>query len=65
MNTGQTLVFRVDRDNRNHINITNGPLAYRYQFEEFYIHYGNDTGSEHKINGVAFPAEVSEQKKIT
>ena len=44
------------------VNITGGPLAYHYQFEEIYIHYGmdNDYGSEHRINNYAFPAEVSE-----
>lgn len=35
--------------------------AYRYQFEEIYIHYGteNNQGSEHQIHGYAFPGEVS------
>lgn len=34
--------------------------AYRYQFEEIYIHYGieNNQGSEHQIQGYAFPGEV-------
>lgn len=60
MNTGQSLVFRVDKENKNHVNITGGPLAYRYQFEEFYIHFGStdNSGSEHKIGGYTFPAEV-------
>lgn len=60
LNTGQSLVFRVDKENKNHVNITGGPLAYRYQFEEFYIHYGSSdhSGSEHTISGYAFPAEV-------
>lgn len=60
-NTGQSLVFRVDKDTKQHINITDGPLAYRYQFEEIYIHYGSDNhkGSEHHIQGYSFPVEVS------
>lgn len=61
LNTGQSLVFRVDKDAKNSpINITGGPLAYRYQFEEFYIHYGtvNQQGSEHKIHGYTFPGEI-------
>jgi hypothetical protein len=60
-NTGQTLVFRVDKDTKHHVNISGGPLAYRYQFEEIYIHYGteNHQGSEHHIKGYSFPAEVS------
>lgn len=59
-NTGQSLVMRVDGDTKHHVNITGGPLAYRYQFEEIYIHYGaeNHQGSEHRIHGHAFPAEV-------
>jgi hypothetical protein len=61
-NTGQTLVFRVDKDTKHHVNISGGPLAYRYQFEEIYIHYGTDNhqGSEHHIHGYSFPAEVSQ-----
>ncbi|XP_065201090.1 carbonic anhydrase-related protein 10 isoform X2 [Planococcus citri] len=60
INTGQSLVFRVDKENKNHVNITGGPLAYRYQFEEFYIHFGStdNSGSEHKIGGYTFPAEI-------
>lgn len=60
-NTGQFLVFRADREAKIRVNITGGPLAYHYQFEEIYIHYGLDDGhgSEHRINNYAFPAEVS------
>lgn len=60
-NTGQSLVFRVDKDSKYVLNITEGPLTYRYQFQEFYIHFGTDNnlGSEHKIQGYSFPAEVS------
>lgn len=59
-NTGQSLVFRVDKDTKQHVNISGGPLAYRYQFEEIYIHYGieNQQGSEHHIQGYSFPAEI-------
>ncbi|XP_012169084.1 carbonic anhydrase-related protein 10 isoform X2 [Bombus affinis] len=59
-NTGQFLVFRADREAKVRVNITGGPLAYHYQFEEIYIHYGmdNDYGSEHRINNYAFPAEI-------
>lgn len=60
-NTGQTLLFRVDSDVKHHVNISGGPLAYRYQLEEMYIHYGieNHQGSEHSIHGYFFPGEVS------
>lgn len=59
-NTGQSLAFRIDRDTKQYVNISGGPLAYRYQFEEIYIHYGieNNRGSEHTINGYHFPGEV-------
>ncbi|XP_044254971.1 uncharacterized protein LOC123005340 isoform X1 [Tribolium madens] len=59
-NTGQSLVFKVDKDTKQHVNISGGPLAYRYQFEEIYIHYGveNQKGSEHHIHGYSFPAEI-------
>uniref|UniRef100_A0A1B0DB36 Uncharacterized protein n=1 Tax=Phlebotomus papatasi TaxID=29031 RepID=A0A1B0DB36_PHLPP len=58
-NTGQSLVFRVDKDTKQYVNISGGPLAYRYQFEEIYIHYGteNSQGSEHHIHGYSFPGE--------
>lgn len=61
INTGQTLVFRVDKDLKLPVNISGGPLAYRYQFEEMYFHYGisNSHGSEHTIRGHSFPGEVS------
>ncbi|CAB4056849.1 unnamed protein product [Lepeophtheirus salmonis] len=98
-NTGQFLVFKVesDRMSKMPVNITGGPLAYRYQFEKMIFHWGNDMGrdlteedesesneedeegrhadpshggsqvrrgyrlvpgSEHSIDGKAFPAEI-------
>ncbi|XP_057321248.1 carbonic anhydrase-related protein 10 isoform X1 [Microplitis mediator] len=59
-NTGQFLVFKADKDAKTRVNITGGPLAYHYQFEEIYIHYGmtNEHGSEHQVNNYAFPAEI-------
>uniref|UniRef100_A0A182FIP3 Uncharacterized protein n=1 Tax=Anopheles albimanus TaxID=7167 RepID=A0A182FIP3_ANOAL len=59
-NTGQSLVFRVEKDTKQHVNISSGPLAYRYQFEEIYFHYGTDNnqGSEHQIHGYSFPGEI-------
>lgn len=60
-NTGHSVIFNVDNDTHHHINITGGPLSYKYQFQEIHIHYGlhDQFGSEHSINGYAFPAEVS------
>ncbi|KAL5275717.1 hypothetical protein ACFFRR_001519 [Megaselia abdita] len=59
-NTGQSLVFRVDKNSKHHVNISGGPLDYKYQFEEIYIHYGieNNKGSEHQIHGYSFPGEI-------
>lgn len=61
MNTGHSVIFTVENDTRQHINVTGGPLSYKYQFQEIHIHYGlhDQFGSEHSINGYAFPAEVS------
>ena len=62
-NTGQSLVFRPESGPKKSlaVNVTAGPLAYRYQIEEVFLHYGteNSHGSEHRIHGHAFPAEVS------
>ena len=62
-NTGQSLVFKVDKSSKDPVhlvNISGGPLDYKYQFEEMYIHYGTDnlSGSEHRIQGYSFPGEV-------
>uniref|UniRef100_A0A8D9E2U1 Carbonic anhydrase-related protein 10 n=1 Tax=Cacopsylla melanoneura TaxID=428564 RepID=A0A8D9E2U1_9HEMI len=59
-NTGHSVVFTVDNTTRYHINITGGPLSYKYQFHEMHIHYGlqDDVGSEHVINEYVFPAEI-------
>jgi len=62
-NTGQTVVFTIEKGSPR-VNISGGPLAYRYQFEELYIHYGPEdiVGSEHVIQGLSYPAEVSKAK---
>ncbi|KAF9801616.1 hypothetical protein SFRURICE_018026, partial [Spodoptera frugiperda] len=59
-NTGQSLVFRVEKDSKHQVNISGGPLSYRYQFEEIYFHYGmeDNRGSEHQIDHHTFPGEI-------
>ncbi|XP_046450689.1 carbonic anhydrase-related protein 10-like isoform X1 [Daphnia pulex] len=61
-NTGQSLVFRPETGPKHSlaVNVSAGPLAYRYQIEEVFLHYGTDNshGSEHRIQGSAFPAEI-------
>lgn len=54
-------MFYLENGTKNHINITGGPLSYRYQVYEIHIHYGqqDEMGSEHSINGYSFPAEVN------
>ncbi|XP_023322037.1 putative carbonic anhydrase-like protein 1 [Eurytemora carolleeae] len=58
-NTGQSLVLRVE-DGQLAINITGGPLAYKYQFQEMYFHWGEPgrPGAEHTVNHQQFPAEI-------
>lgn len=48
--------------NQTPVNLTGGPLSYRYRFHEIHIHYGlhDQFGSEHSVEGYTFPAEVSE-----
>ncbi|XP_046395277.1 carbonic anhydrase-related protein 10-like [Ischnura elegans] len=61
-NTGHSVVFTVDSNTTatRQVNITGGPLSYRYQFHEIHVHFGlrDDAGSEHTVNGYAFPAEI-------
>ncbi|KAK8381682.1 hypothetical protein O3P69_018644 [Scylla paramamosain] len=59
-NTGQSVIFKVEKGTKHHVNITGGPLVYKYRFEDLYIHFGdaNAQGSEHQIGGTTFPAEI-------
>ena len=65
-NTGQSVIFKIERDSKRPINITGGPLVYKYRFEELYLHFGSvdSKGSEHQINGHNFPAEVNYRKSF-
>lgn len=66
INTGHGVVFAVDNTTLHPVNISGGPLSYRYQFHEIHIHYGlhDREGSEHTIDGYAFPAEVIYYDKV-
>ncbi|VVC45843.1 Hypothetical protein CINCED_3A004362, partial [Cinara cedri] len=59
-NTGHSVMFHLENGTKNHINITGGPLSYKYQVYEIHMHYGqqDEMGSEHSINGYSFPAEL-------
>lgn len=60
-NTGHGVVFRITSSKPGEtVNITGGPLSYRYRLHEIYLHFGrtDDRGSEHTVAGNTFPAEV-------
>lgn len=56
-NNGLQLVIKVDADRSS---LTGGPLQSEYKIENFHFHWGEDNscGSEHLLEGQAFPAEV-------
>lgn len=61
-NTGHGVIFRTTSSTHAEIlNITGGPLSYKYRFSEIHIHFArsDEKGSEHLIAGYQFPAEVS------
>lgn len=57
---GQGLIFTVDNSSKPSVNLTGGPLSYKYEWHQMALHFGlsNQSGSEHTIGGRAFPAEV-------
>jgi len=59
-NMGQGVVFTVDNTTRPNINLTGGPLSYKYEFHQIALHFGltDHIGSEHTIAGRSFPAEL-------
>ncbi len=59
-NMGQGLIFTVDNSSKPSVNLTGGPLSYKYEWHQMALHFGlnNQTGSEHTIAGRSFPAEV-------
>ncbi|XP_011687171.1 PREDICTED: carbonic anhydrase-related protein 10-like [Wasmannia auropunctata] len=59
-NTGHGVVFTVENDTRHPVKMSGGTLDYHYQFHEIHLHFGsNDSiGSEHTIDGRAFPVEL-------
>ncbi|KAA0186634.1 carbonic anhydrase alpha, 3-like [Hyalella azteca] len=58
-NTGHSVVVSLD-SSKPPLNVTGGPLSYRYQLTEIHLHYGasDQLGSEHTVSGRAFPAEL-------
>lgn len=43
------------------VELSGGPLAKKYKFEQFHFHWGDkdSEGSEHRLNGKMYPAEVT------
>lgn len=60
VNSGNDLSIDVDDDGPLGMTFYSGPVCYRYKVKYIKIHFGiNDyTGSEHRIAGKEFPAEV-------
>ncbi|XP_068200479.1 carbonic anhydrase-related protein 10-like isoform X1 [Palaemon carinicauda] len=58
-NTGHSVVVSLD-NTKTPLNVTGGPLSYRYQLSEIHLHFGSVDvmGSEHTVSGRAFPAEI-------
>ena len=61
MNTGHDVKLVLDDPSPHAINISGGPLSYKYRVAEITFHFGSidSIGSEHTIDGQSFPAEVS------
>ncbi|KAK3923257.1 Carbonic anhydrase-related protein 10 [Frankliniella fusca] len=59
-NTGHGAVLALDNSTRRALNVSGGPLAYKYQLHELHVRYGlvDALGSEHLVSGRAFPAEI-------
>lgn len=60
-NTGRDITVELQGEGYSSINISLGPLSYRYRAVKLQFHFANkDTnGSEHRIGGTSFPVEVS------
>ena len=62
-NTGHDVKFLLDDPLSRPINISGGPMSYEFRITEINLHFGStdSVGSEHTIDGQAFPAEVRAQ----
>ena len=47
--------------------LSGGPLASEYKFEQFHFHWGgkDSEGSEHRVDGKMYPAEVKQHNENT
>ncbi|XP_069162225.1 putative carbonic anhydrase-like protein 2 [Procambarus clarkii] len=57
---GSVYAHRGRRHRNAPLNITGGPLSYRYRVGQVQLHFGSKDymGSEHTVNGTSFPAEI-------
>ncbi|XP_069131061.1 carbonic anhydrase-related protein 10-like [Argopecten irradians] len=60
LNTGNDITFMLDSSFPTHVNVSEGPLSYVYHVTEIKFHFSKRhfNGSEHRIAGRAFPAEM-------
>lgn len=60
INSGHDLTFEVDESTEWGVNISMGPLSYRYRAANLKVHFGSrdERGSEHTIADRAFVAEI-------
>jgi len=67
INTGHDVRLIVDDPSLHYVNVSAGPLSYQYRVSELIVHFGvtDSTGSEHTINGMSFPAEVSSARSAS
>ena len=68
MNTGHDLtVILSSRTGDHEIILSDGPLSYQYRIDRIVIHFGGSDrqGSEHRVDGKTFPAEVKYCVKVT
>lgn len=61
LNTGHEIKLVLDESGSHTVRIAQGPYTYAYLVREIILHFGSDDtlGSEHTIDEVAFPAEVT------
>lgn len=60
MNTGNDITFLLNNEFTTLVNVSEGPLSYSYHVTAIKFHFSkvDRSGSEHKIAGQSFPAEV-------
>lgn len=64
INNGVDLTVEVNSSATKPVNITLGPLSYKYTVSQIKFHFGskNGVGSEHSVNGQFFEGEVGESE---